>query len=59
MESIKEVLAKEVLINRHIGKTKGKGHLKVWEGWGAAVSDLVLGHGMGSGCIRHWQEVET
>ena len=45
--------------DRHIGKTKGKGHLKVWEGWGAAVSDLVLGHGMGSGCIRHWQEVET
>eukprot|EP00757_Euglenozoa_sp_SAG-D1_P023753 gene23753-biopygen9611 len=33
-------------------KTNGKGHLKVWEGWGAAVSDEMLSHGVGGG-IRH------
>eukprot|EP00757_Euglenozoa_sp_SAG-D1_P019023 gene19023-biopygen5799 len=28
-------------------QTELKGHLKVWEGWGAAVSDEMLSHGVG------------
>eukprot|EP00757_Euglenozoa_sp_SAG-D1_P020410 gene20411-biopygen902 len=28
------------LRDRHIRKTNGKGQLKVWKGWGAAVSDV-------------------
>eukprot|EP00757_Euglenozoa_sp_SAG-D1_P026237 gene26237-biopygen15160 len=40
------------LRDRHdVRKTNGKGHLKVWEGWGAAVSDEMLSHG--DDCIRH------
>eukprot|EP00757_Euglenozoa_sp_SAG-D1_P026323 gene26323-biopygen15820 len=32
--------------DRHdIRKTNGQGHLKVWKGWGAGVSDEMLSHG--------------
>eukprot|EP00757_Euglenozoa_sp_SAG-D1_P012879 gene12879-biopygen3494 len=38
-------------VARDVWKTKG--HLKVWKGCGVAVSNEMLSHGMGGGCIRH------
>eukprot|EP00757_Euglenozoa_sp_SAG-D1_P010130 gene10130-biopygen15457 len=38
---------------RGIGMILGKQAIKVWKGWGAAVSDEMLSHGVGGGCIRH------
>eukprot|EP00757_Euglenozoa_sp_SAG-D1_P026560 gene26560-biopygen16862 len=34
-------------IGMMLGKTNGKGHLQVWKGCGAAVSDEMLSHGGG------------